>query len=48
MKKNKKRVVAVLLVVFWLAVLYLLQCLVVPKYQSGVVEGSMIAEYHRD
>ena len=48
MKKNKKRVVAVLLIVFWLAVLYLLQCLVVPKYQSGVVEGSMIAEYYRD
>ena len=48
MKRNRKTVAAVLLVALWIGVLYLLQCLVVPKYQTGVVEGSMIEEYYRD
>ena len=28
------------------AVLWVLQCLVVPKYQTGITEGSMIREYY--
>lgn len=50
MTKNKKRAIAfaALSVAFWLAALWLLQCLLVPKYQSGIVEGSMIEEYYRD
>ena len=33
---------------FWLVVLFLLQSLLVPKYQTGIIEGSMIEEYYRD
>ncbi len=31
-----------------LGILYLAQRLLVPKYQTGVVEGSMVAEYYRE
>lgn len=52
MKKIKSKAVsvsvAVLLVVFWLLVFFTLQCLLVPKYQTGIVEGSMIAEYYEE
>lgn len=45
----KKRWISVLLVlVLLIGVLYLSQRLLVPKYQTGIVEGSMIAEYYKD
>ena len=51
-KKTQKtvRVLAVALCVLtlWLAILVALQALLTPKFQTGVVEGSMIAEYYRD
>lgn len=46
--KSKIIIVAVLIAAFWLFVLYTVQSLLVPKYQSGVVEGSMIEEYYED
>ena len=52
MKGTNKKFAVILIafctVAFWLAVLYLLQRLLMPKYQSGIVEGSMIEEYYRD
>ncbi len=49
-RKNKGKTIAALLLImaFWLVVLYIVQCLLVPKYQTGVVEGSMIEEYYKD
>ncbi|MBQ8399583.1 MAG: hypothetical protein IJX08_06385 [Clostridia bacterium] len=49
-KRSKVKIIAAtaLFVVFWTFMLYLVQCLLVPKYQSGVVEGSMIAEYYEE
>ena len=42
-----KRIVAVILFLsFWGTVLFFAQRLVMPKYQSGIVEGSMIEEYY--
>lgn len=46
--KGKRIAAAILILALWLAVLYTVQCLLVPKYQTGVVEGSMIEEYYRD
>lgn len=45
MKKALKVIFTVILTV---AALFLLQRLVVPKYQTGIVEGSMIEEYYRE
>ena len=47
-KTVKRFVVAIGFAAFWLAVIFVLECLLVPKYQSGIVEGSMIAEYYKD
>lgn len=45
----KKRIIAAVLVcVFTISALYILQRLLVPKYQTGIVEGSMIEEYYKD
>lgn len=45
----KKRIIAAVLVcTFTVTALYLLQRLLVPKYQTGIVEGSMIEEYYKD
>lgn len=45
----KKRVVSgVLVAILLVGCLYLLQRLLVPKYQTGIVEGSMIEEYYKD
>lgn len=45
----KKRVISgVLVAVLLVGCLYLLQRLLVPKYQTGIVEGSMIEEYYKD
>lgn len=46
---KKKRLIAGLLVVaLTIGSLWLLQRLLVPKYQTGIVEGSMIEEYYKD
>lgn len=45
----KKRIIAAVFVcAFTVTALYLLQRLLVPKYQTGIVEGSMIEEYYKD
>lgn len=46
--KNKKIVTGLLVVVVMIAGLWFLQKLLVPKYQTGIVEGSMIEEYYKD
>lgn len=49
MRKKAKIIASVTAsLAFWLAVLFVVQALVVPKYQSGVVEGSMTEEYYRE
>ena len=46
---KKKRVLAgVLVLVLVIGSLYLLQRLLVPKYQTGIEEGSMVEEYYKD
>lgn len=46
---KKKRVLAgVLVLILVIGSLYLLQRLLVPKYQTGIVEGSMVEEYYKD
>ena len=45
----KKRVISgILVLALVLGCLYMAQRLLVPKYQTGIVEGSMIAEYYND
>lgn len=45
----KKRVISgILVLALMLGCLYMAQRLLVPKYQTGIVEGSMIAEYYKD
>lgn len=44
----KRFLKTLVIVIFTLATLLLLQRLLVPKYQTGIVEGSMIEEYYRD
>ena len=44
--KFKSAALVSLFVVFWIFVFFTLQCLLVPKYQTGIVEGAMIAEYY--
>ena len=46
--KGKRWPAALLTAVCALGVLYLAQRLLTPKYQTGVVEGSMVAEYYRE
>ena len=48
MKKVKFIAAALGIIAFWLIVVFLLQALLVPKFQTGIVEGSMIAEYYDD
>lgn len=45
---KKRLLVGILVVVLLIGCLYVLQRLLVPKYQTGIVEGSMIAEYYED
>lgn len=46
---NKKNIIAGLLVfALTIGTLGFLQALLVPKYQTGIVEGSMIEEYYKD
>lgn len=46
--KKKRIPAALLVVVLMVGGLWLLQKLVVPKYQTDIPEGSMIAEYYED
>ncbi|MBR1392972.1 MAG: hypothetical protein IJ561_08885 [Ruminococcus sp.] len=51
MRKHSKKfylVITLCFILFWCAVLLLLEKLLVPKYQSGIIEGSMIEEYYKD
>lgn len=45
---QKRWISALLVLVLSIGALALLQRLLVPKYQTGIVEGSMIEEYYRD
>ena len=45
---RKKILICSLIVILLLAILYLEQRLVIPKYQRGVIEGSMVEEYYRE
>ena len=46
---KKKRIISgILVVVLLIGCLYIAQRLVVPKYQTGIVEGSMIEEYYKE
>ena len=45
---KKKILICSLIVILLLAILYLEQRLVIPKYQRGVIEGSMVEEYYRE
>lgn len=45
---KKRWISALLVIVLSIGALALLQRLLVPKYQTGIVEGSMIEEYYRD
>ena len=46
--KSKRFVAVFLVIILTLGSLYLLQRLLVPKYQTGIVEGSMVEEYYKD
>ena len=46
--KKKRIIAAVLVIAFTITSLYVLQRLLVPKYQTGIIEGSMIEEYYKD
>ena len=46
--KNKKWIRIILTALFVVGTLYLLQCLLVPKYASSVVEGNLIAEFYQE
>ena len=35
-------------IVIVIGVLYLLQCLLMPKYVTGIVEGAFVAEYYEE
>lgn len=48
-KWNKKKIgITAAVLVFVLVTLWLLQCLLMPKYASEVVEGNLIAEYYQE
>ena len=46
--KKKKALMGLLVIAVTIGCLWLLQRLLVPKYQTGIVEGSMIEEYYKD
>ncbi len=46
--KSKKVIMGLLIVIIMIGCLWFLQRLLVPKYQTGIVEGSMIEEYYKD
>ena len=48
MKKAKKTIYVAAATLILLTLLWLLQCLLMPKYMSKIPEGALIAEYYRD
>lgn len=46
--KKKNIITGLLVFVLTIGMLAFLQALLVPKYQTGIVEGSMIEEYYKD
>lgn len=46
--KKKRLIAGLLVIVLTLGCLWFLQRLLVPKYQTGIVEGSMVEEYYKD
>ncbi len=46
--KKKNLLTALLVILVTVGCLWFLQKLLVPKYQTGIVEGSMIEEYYKD
>ncbi|MCQ2532645.1 MAG: SGNH/GDSL hydrolase family protein [Saccharofermentans sp.] len=48
MKKSKKIIIILAFVVVTAVLLWMAQRLVMPKYQKGIIEGSMIEEYYGD
>lgn len=46
--RRKKITACILVVVLLIGALYIVQRLLVPKYQTGIVEGSMVEEYYKD
>lgn len=46
--KSKRFVAVFLVIILTIGSLYFLQRLLVPKYQTGIVEGSMVEEYYKD
>lgn len=48
MKKSKKIIIILVSVAITFVILWLFQRLLMPKYQKGIVEGSMIEEYYKD
>lgn len=48
MKKTKKIITIAAIFIAAVFILSMVQCLVVPKYMSGVLEGGMVAEYYEE
>ncbi|MFP4698533.1 MAG: SGNH/GDSL hydrolase family protein [Eubacteriales bacterium] len=48
MKKKKKIITGLIITCLFLGSLNLLQRLLMPKYMSGIVEGSLIEEYYKE
>ncbi|MBO4452840.1 MAG: hypothetical protein J5793_02790 [Clostridia bacterium] len=50
MKKRTVKLIAgsLCFILFWASVIVIIQKLLVPKYQTGVVEGSMVEEYYEN
>ena len=45
--RRKKITACILVAVLLIGALYIVQRLLVPKYQTGIVEGSMVEEYYK-
>ena len=48
MKRSRKVICIIITFLLTILVLWFFQALLMPKYQKGIVEGGMMAEYYRD
>ncbi|MDV3429558.1 MAG: SGNH/GDSL hydrolase family protein [Bacillota bacterium] len=46
--KHKKLLAGIVTVLIFVVIMYLFQHLLMPKYMSGIVEGSLIEEYYKE
>ena len=46
--RKKKITACIIIAALLIGTLYILQRLLIPKYQTGIVEGSMVEEYYDD